>query len=78
MEFWQKLSSITEFHKYKFPRPLGESGFADEWSKASSDSEQIERNARKRKKRNSVSVEQVQDGSSCMRNVVSITTAGEG
>ena len=43
------------------PSPLAESGFAYGRSKASPDSEQIERNARKCKKRNSVSVEQIQD-----------------
>ena len=43
------------------PSPLAESGFAYGRSKASPDSEQIERNARKCKKRNSASVEQIQD-----------------
>ena len=43
------------------PSPLAESGFAYGRSKASPDSEQIERNARECKKRNSVSVEQIQD-----------------
>lgn len=42
---------------------FGFGGFADEWSKANSDSEQIERNARMCKERNSESVEQIQEKS---------------
>ena len=45
-----------------YPRPLGESEFAYERSKASSDSEQIEHTVAKQHVRNSVSVEQIQDG----------------
>ena len=55
--FWWKFQG----GKKTFPSPLGESGFAYGRSKASPDSEQIERNARECKKRNSVSVEQIQD-----------------
>ena len=40
-----------------YPRPIGESGFAYERSKASSDSEQIEHTVARQHVRNSVSVE---------------------